>query len=140
MSDFVEQRGRSGSASVSPIHSPRRWRQTWRPTSGKRRLKASPPRSFSEVAPLIRVRSLPPGRPSGDHPRTAEPRERPSQTVRPRGVHRGGSDRALGRREFSPELRGSRKPETPSGVGPCFLRPRVSLPRRRNRLPRNLFR
>ena len=55
----------SGSASVSVTRSPRRWRRTWTPTSGKPGPKGCPPRSSSEAAPLLRGRSLPPGRPNG---------------------------------------------------------------------------
>lgn len=55
----------SGGDSGSRIHPPRRWRRIWRPTSAKPRPRASPPRSSSEAAPLLRGRSLPPGRPNG---------------------------------------------------------------------------
>jgi hypothetical protein len=83
----------SGSASVSLTRLPRRWRQTWPRISGTLRAKASPPRSTSEAASLIRVRSLPLGGRARCHPRTAQPRERSPQTAHSGGVHHPRSDR-----------------------------------------------
>ena len=75
-----------------PIRWPKRWLQTWPPTSGKPRPSVSAD-EYLEAVSLIRVRSLPPGPVNVGHPPTAQTRDRPPQTDRPHGVHRRCSDR-----------------------------------------------
>lgn len=88
---------------MSLIRSPRRWRQTLPPTSAKPGPKASPPRSSSEAASLIRGRSLPPGRPSEESSRHPPAEATPPQTARPRGVHRRSGDCTARRGAAAPD-------------------------------------